>query len=164
MLQNRPLPDPNSNSGQFRKHATSVLQVSQALHQGDGNKCTWATNGSAFSLGWLQTLEHLLHSHRAGTAAPSAPVLSDDVQQESHAASEPPAFDWARNWYPVALTGDLNTERPSSLQLLGKQIAVWRDLSGVWNAVEDRCPHRYGLPVPAVLSYCWLRAKCCLEM
>ena len=99
----------------------------------------------------MRAKDFTLTTHCTGTTAPSAPVQSDDPQQGAQAASEPPAFDWARNWYPVALVGDLETERPNSLQLLGRHIAVWREPSGAWRAVEDKCPHRWGGTRSAVL-------------
>ena len=64
------------------------------------------------------------------------------AQQPQH-EEEQPAFDWGRQWYPVAMEADLELERPNALQLLGKNIAVWKDASsGDWHAVDDKCPHR----------------------
>jgi len=79
----------------------------------------------------------------AGTVAPSRPKLEDDdAQSEAVPAADEPAFDWFRNWWPIALEADLDFERPNALQLLGKDIAVWRDTEGTWHAVHDLCPHR----------------------
>ena len=90
-----------------------------------------------------------LHNCVTGTVAPAdLPAAADDelraqLESKLSAQQEGAGYDWARNWYPVATVSDLETERPNSLQLLGKQIAVWRDgASGAWHAVEDRCPHR----------------------
>ena len=64
------------------------------------------------------------------------------MHTEAEPAADEPAFDWFRNWWPIALEADLDFERPNALQLLGKDIAVWRDVEGSWHAVHDLCPHR----------------------
>ncbi|CAI5532322.1 unnamed protein product [Closterium sp. Naga37s-1] len=44
--------------------------------------------------------------------------------------------------YPVALIEDLDPSRPTSFQLLGRDLVIWRDSQGIWRAHADRCPHR----------------------
>ncbi|CAI5514788.1 unnamed protein product [Closterium sp. Naga37s-1] len=51
-------------------------------------------------------------------------------------------FVWEKNWYPVALIEDLDPSRPTSFQLLGRDLVIWRDSQGIWRAHADRCPHR----------------------
>ncbi|MBF2007808.1 MAG: Rieske 2Fe-2S domain-containing protein [Chlorogloeopsis fritschii C42_A2020_084] len=51
-------------------------------------------------------------------------------------------FQWAKQWYPVAVVDFLDPSRPHALQLLGKDIVLWRDGSGKWRCFEDFCPHR----------------------
>lgn len=45
------------------------------------------------------------------------------------------------HWYPVARSFDLQPG-PSSVTVLGRRLALWRDASGRVHAVPDRCPHR----------------------
>ncbi len=51
-------------------------------------------------------------------------------------------FDWERQWYPMAFVVDLDPSRPHAIQLLGKDLVLWRDGAGEWRCFEDRCPHR----------------------
>mmetsp|Transcript_16078 Transcript_16078/g.48171 ORF Transcript_16078/g.48171 Transcript_16078/m.48171 type:complete len:558 (+) Transcript_16078:141-1814(+) len=51
-------------------------------------------------------------------------------------------FNWARQWYPVAVADQLDPTRPNKATLLGRSLALWRDPDSVWRAFEDRCPHR----------------------
>ncbi|KOP24545.1 (2Fe-2S)-binding protein [Hapalosiphon sp. MRB220] len=51
-------------------------------------------------------------------------------------------FQWTKQWYPVAVIDFLDPSRPHAMQLLGKDIVLWRDASGQWRCFEDACPHR----------------------
>ncbi len=51
-------------------------------------------------------------------------------------------FQWTKQWYPVAIVEFLDPFRPHSMQLLGKDIVLWRDKQGKWSCFEDACPHR----------------------
>ena len=51
-------------------------------------------------------------------------------------------FQWTKQWYPVAVVKFLDPSRPHSMQLLGKNMVLWRDNQGKWNCFEDFCPHR----------------------
>jgi phenylpropionate dioxygenase-like ring-hydroxylating dioxygenase large terminal subunit len=51
-------------------------------------------------------------------------------------------FQWTKQWYPVAVVDFLDPSRPYAMQLLGKDIVLWRDGGGKWRCFEDRCPHR----------------------
>jgi hypothetical protein len=62
------------------------------------------------------------------------------AQQEQGA--KPDAFDWVRQWYPLAFVEDLDPGRPHAVELLGKRLVLWRDAQQQWRAFEDRCPHR----------------------
>ena len=42
----------------------------------------------------------------------------------------------------MAIVEDLSTTRPTAAQLLGKDLVLWRDGQGSWQAHEDVCPHR----------------------
>ncbi|MEM8807921.1 MAG: Rieske 2Fe-2S domain-containing protein [Cyanobacteria bacterium P01_G01_bin.38] len=54
----------------------------------------------------------------------------------------PPSFQWAKQWYPVAVIEFLDPSRPHAIQLLGKDLVLWRDGSQTWRCFEDACPHR----------------------
>ena len=51
-------------------------------------------------------------------------------------------FQWAKQWYPVAVAEFLDASRPHSIQLLGKDLVLWQDNSGKWHCFADFCPHR----------------------
>ncbi len=51
-------------------------------------------------------------------------------------------FQWTKQWYPVAVVEFLAPSRPHKIQLLGKELVLWRDGSGKWRCFEDFCPHR----------------------
>jgi nitrite reductase/ring-hydroxylating ferredoxin subunit len=45
-------------------------------------------------------------------------------------------------WFPVARGEEVISRHVLQTQLLGQEIAVWRDDAGAVNAWENRCPHR----------------------
>ena len=51
-------------------------------------------------------------------------------------------FQWTQQWYPMAVAEYLDPKSPHSIQLLGKELVIWRDSVGEWHCFEDRCPHR----------------------
>ncbi|CAI5525056.1 unnamed protein product [Closterium sp. Naga37s-1] len=69
----------------------------------------------------------------------NAKTLDDLFDSEVKSRDE---FVWEKNWYPVALIEDLDPSRPTSFQLLGRDLVIWRDSQGRWRAHADRCPHR----------------------
>lgn len=64
------------------------------------------------------------------------PVNNSDRQLEKE------QFQWTKQWYPLAAVEFLDPSRPHGMQLLGKDIVLWRDNSGKWNCFADVCPHR----------------------
>ncbi len=55
-------------------------------------------------------------------------------------------FQWTKQWYPVAVAAFLEAAKPHAIELLGKNLVLWRDGSGEWHCFEDFCPHR-GAPL-----------------
>jgi phenylpropionate dioxygenase-like ring-hydroxylating dioxygenase large terminal subunit len=51
-------------------------------------------------------------------------------------------FQWTKQWYPVAVVDFLDPSRPHAIQLLGKDLVLWRDSLSKWSIFEDCCPHR----------------------
>jgi len=51
-------------------------------------------------------------------------------------------FNWKKAWYPMAVIEDLDSGRPTRLQLLGEDLVAWKSGDGDWRVFEDRCPHR----------------------
>ncbi|HEY9804679.1 MAG TPA: Rieske 2Fe-2S domain-containing protein [Leptolyngbyaceae cyanobacterium] len=66
--------------------------------------------------------------------------FNNSANEELQAASE--IFQWTKQWYPVAVVEYLDASRPHAMQLLGKDIVLWRDGFGQWRCFEDFCPHR----------------------
>ena len=46
------------------------------------------------------------------------------------------------DWHPVAASSAIVCNSLVGTQLLGRELALWRDATGVLHAWEDRCPHR----------------------
>jgi len=75
-------------------------------------------------------------------------VTENSLKQNTRDAIEPlqeknvEIFQWTKQWYPVAVVDFLDPSCPHALQLLGKDIVLWRDGSGQWRCFEDSCPHR----------------------
>lgn len=57
-------------------------------------------------------------------------------------AAEEDLFQWTKQWYPVAVVDFLDPSRPHAMQLLGKDVVLWRDGAQRWRCFEDACPHR----------------------
>ncbi len=51
-------------------------------------------------------------------------------------------FQWTKQWYPVAVVEFLDSSCPHGIQLLGKNLVLWRDGSNKWRCFADSCPHR----------------------
>ncbi|MBV8884491.1 MAG: Rieske 2Fe-2S domain-containing protein [Chroococcidiopsidaceae cyanobacterium CP_BM_RX_35] len=66
--------------------------------------------------------------------------VRDVIQQFTEA--ETGVFQWTKQWYPVAVVDFLDPSRPQAMQLLGKDLVLWRDGVGKWRCFEDFCPHR----------------------
>ena len=48
-----------------------------------------------------------------------------------------------RYWQPVAAAGELTEEKPiKRVRILGEDLVVYRDASGKYGLVGERCPHR----------------------
>jgi len=45
-------------------------------------------------------------------------------------------------WFAVAASGELLHGQVAQTQLLGQELVLWRSTAGVFNAWENRCPHR----------------------
>jgi phenylpropionate dioxygenase-like ring-hydroxylating dioxygenase large terminal subunit len=68
--------------------------------------------------------------------------LQSDRDTTVELAPEETVFQWQKQWYPVAVVDFLDSSRPHAMQLLGKDIVLWRDASEKWRCFEDACPHR----------------------
>ncbi len=51
-------------------------------------------------------------------------------------------FQWTKQWYPLAVVEFLDPKRPYAVQLLGRDLVLWRDGANQWHCFEDACPHR----------------------
>ena len=49
-----------------------------------------------------------------------------------------------RYWHPVAAVAELTDEKPVlGVKILGESLVVYRDTSGTYGMVAERCPHRH---------------------
>ncbi|CAM9167557.1 unnamed protein product [Chrysoparadoxa australica] len=74
--------------------------------------------------------------------AVSPPLPTPEAPQDFLTGTEEKPFDWYKQWYPIAVPEYLDPGRPQHVQLLGKDLVIWKDKSETWNAFEDKCPHR----------------------
>lgn len=56
-----------------------------------------------------------------------------------------------RYWHPIATVSQMKARDTFPVRLLGEDLVLYRDLSGTWGLIADRCPHRsmsmvYGMP------------------
>lgn len=59
-----------------------------------------------------------------------------------HPLSCDPCCHMRQAWYAVAVLEHLDPAKPTPTQLLGMDLVLWRDSSGMWRAFQDCCPHR----------------------
>ncbi len=45
-------------------------------------------------------------------------------------------------WYPIAISTDVNTKKPTGLRRLGMELVLWRDMDGNVVVQDARCPHK----------------------
>ena len=63
----------------------------------------------------------------------------DKSSEQVHLKQEE-TFQWTKQWYPVAVVEFLAPSRPHGIQLLGKDLVLWRDGAGEWRCFEDFAP------------------------
>eukprot|EP00961_Rhodomonas_salina_P302401 3940835-Rhodomonas_salina.1 len=52
-------------------------------------------------------------------------------------------FIFTKQWYPVAVVEFLDKKKPHHIQLMGKDLVTWLDITtDTWSVFEDACPHR----------------------
>jgi nitrite reductase/ring-hydroxylating ferredoxin subunit len=51
-------------------------------------------------------------------------------------------MDSNKGWFPVARVEEVVPRHVVQAQILGQEVAIWRDDAGQVNAWENRCPHR----------------------
>lgn len=74
--------------------------------------------------------------------APEVVIGSASTAPQAHSSSEQPFFQWTKQWYPLAVVDYLDPSKPNPIQLLGKDLVLWRDRTNTWRCFEDACPHR----------------------
>lgn len=57
-------------------------------------------------------------------------------------APAPDPFDYTSAWYPLAPLEDLQPERPTPVQLLGRRYVIWKPPGEGYRVFLDQCPHR----------------------
>eukprot|EP00878_Enallax_costatus_P015125 GHUV01015837.1.p1 GENE.GHUV01015837.1~~GHUV01015837.1.p1 ORF type:complete len:282 (+),score=35.19 GHUV01015837.1:152-997(+) len=77
-----------------------------------------------------------------------ADPIATSPDKASHAATQAyingsdKPFKWLQYWYPVHALDQIDPSKPHAVELLGKQLVLWCDGQGDWQAMEDACPHR----------------------
>ncbi|MGB7413823.1 MAG: Rieske 2Fe-2S domain-containing protein [Thermosynechococcaceae cyanobacterium] len=68
--------------------------------------------------------------------------LAEARSVEVFSENEQEIFQWTKQWYPLAVVELLDPKTPHAVQLLGKDLVLWRDGAEQWHCFEDACPHR----------------------
>ncbi|KAF6253987.1 hypothetical protein COO60DRAFT_1703552 [Scenedesmus sp. NREL 46B-D3] len=76
------------------------------------------------------------------SAAAAAGPMGAEPSSSTDGSSSGDSFCWLKHWYPVHVVAMADASRPHAVQLLGKQLVLWRDGQGQWQCMEDACPHR----------------------
>lgn len=69
-------------------------------------------------------------------------TLAESQSIEVSSVIEQEDFQWTKQWYPLAVVELLDPKAPHAVQLLGKDLVLWRDGAEQWHCFEDACPHR----------------------
>lgn len=109
--------------GQVVLLSKSALQILQPIHK--TAKVNHVESSAAMRCRVAQLAEH---------SATVRGLFRQEHKQER--------FNWEKQWYPVAITADLDPSRPRAITLLGQRLVLWRAKDGAWQCFEDRCPHR----------------------
>ena len=69
---------------------------------------------------------------------------SPEVRQEASLflEREEDTFQWTKQWYPVGVAEHLDSSHPHAIQLLGRDLVLWKDGLNKWRCFDDACPHR----------------------
>ncbi|KAI8475277.1 MAG: Rieske-domain-containing protein [Monoraphidium minutum] len=111
---------------------------------GEGYAPARAQDTQSAGAGWRRAAPAPPQAAATLNQAPPAPQARAPAPAPApQAAGEPAAaFDWAKQWYALAVVSDLDPRKPFATKLLGREIVIWRDGGGEWRALEDRCPHK----------------------
>ena len=86
-------------------------------------------------------------------------VLEEDTEL-SHVGPDTPCGEYLRRfWQPICFSEELK-DLPQRVKILGEELVVFRDRSGVVGLLELHCPHRgasleYGLIDATGIRYCY---------
>jgi phenylpropionate dioxygenase-like ring-hydroxylating dioxygenase large terminal subunit len=69
------------------------------------------------------------------TIAAKTPNFTENTSPSGESSHHPPAetFQWTKQWYPVAIAEFLDPSCPHKIQLLGKDLVLWRNKVGQWH-------------------------------
>ena len=87
------------------------------------------------------------HSHPPSAIEPGQALqLSSRDERDTVnpiGGADPSRFDWKEAWHPVYYVDDLDPAQLATFTLLGIPLVIWWDESSqIWQAFEDKCPHR----------------------
>jgi nitrite reductase/ring-hydroxylating ferredoxin subunit len=74
---------------------------------------------------------------------PTSEAVDEQLKDDIDSLPDTTPFDFHKHWYPIAVPEFLDPKKPHPVQLLGKDLVIWKDMkSGTWKVFEDACPHR----------------------
>ena len=70
--------------------------------------------------------------------------IQKNIREDNQAsrAKDVEQFQWTKQWYPVAVVEFLDSSIAHAIQVLGKNLVLWRDGDKQWRCFDDACPHR----------------------
>eukprot|EP01024_Parvocaulis_polyphysoides_P067946 TRINITY_DN8211_c0_g1_i10.p1 TRINITY_DN8211_c0_g1~~TRINITY_DN8211_c0_g1_i10.p1 ORF type:complete len:535 (-),score=59.97 TRINITY_DN8211_c0_g1_i10:290-1894(-) len=92
-----------------------------------------------FGVGYLKNRRYESRG-RVNVATPQKEEVFQTMLEQPMIDAE--EFSWTKQWYPIQAVMHLDPTRPTGVQVLGKDLVIWRDGDGNWVCFEDQCPHR----------------------
>ncbi|KAK1266669.1 hypothetical protein QJS04_geneDACA000259 [Acorus gramineus] len=142
------------NLSTFHYHQTPLFPTSKLIRSSKTNpsktKAIFISHGTTTITTTTGVLKRRNHRNPSQTpprvATEEATTLGEEEEEGeevSDSGSSDVPFSWRDHWYPVSLIEDLDRDRPTPFQLLGRDIVLWFDsAASKWVAFDDRCPHR----------------------
>lgn len=71
--------------------------------------------------------------------------MATETSMHNELQAQEGIFQWTKQWYAVAVVEFLDPSRPHAMQLLGKDIVLWRDGSNKYSTLLclPKCPEKY---------------------
>jgi nitrite reductase/ring-hydroxylating ferredoxin subunit len=134
-----------------RQHLAIVLVLIHALYQADSflqfapTKSMASTASAACRIKAISPIRRVPTAliSKSSSPSPTDEAVDEKLKEDVDSLYDHTPFDFHKHWYPIAVPEFLDPKKPHPVQLLGKDLVIWKDTkSGSWKVFEDACPHR----------------------